>query len=79
MNRWASGAIALSCLATRYQEGMAFHPAAVAFSVRAATASGRWVAYMTWAKSTGTSAQKVSRNWPSPMNRSGPSLAPSAS
>jgi hypothetical protein len=41
---------------------MVFHPAAVAFSVSAASDSGRWVANMTSAVSTGASAQNVSRN-----------------
>src|ERR1700683_676021 len=62
MNRSASGEIALSCSETRNQDGLVFHPAAVAFSWSAATASGRWVANMTSATSTGTSAQNVSRN-----------------
>src|SRR5271156_3930292 len=62
MNRSASGGMALSRSDTRYQDGLVFQPAAVAFSVSAATESGRWVANMTSAISTGTSAQKVSRN-----------------
>src|SRR5215468_1078028 len=47
MNRSASGEIALSCSETRNQDGLLFQPAAVAFSLSAATASGRWVANMT--------------------------------
>ena len=43
MNRSASGAMALSCSATRYHDGVVFQPAAVAFSVSAASDSGRWV------------------------------------
>src|SRR5271156_3911370 len=61
MNRSASGGMALSCSETRYHDGLAFQPAAVAFSVRAATESGRCVANMTSTISTGTSAQKGSR------------------
>ena len=41
MNRSASGEIALSCSETRNQDGLLFQPAAVAFSLSAATASGR--------------------------------------
>src|SRR5580692_13098417 len=47
MNRSASGEIALSCSETRNQDGLLFQPAAVAFSLSAAAASGRWVANMT--------------------------------
>src|SRR3954469_25847674 len=36
--------MALSFSDTRYQDGVLFHPAAVAFSVRAASDSGLWVA-----------------------------------
>src|SRR5579863_4218302 len=79
MKRSASGGIALSCSETRNQEGLDFHPAAVAFSVSAATDSGRWVANMTSATSTGTSAQNVSRNCALAMYRSGPPGAPGAS
>ena len=43
MNRSASGEIALSCSETRNQDGLLFQPAAVAFSLSAATESGRWV------------------------------------
>ena len=67
MNRSASGGMALSCSETRNQDGLDFHPAAVAFSLSAAAASGRWVANMTSATSTGTSAQNVSRNPALPM------------
>src|SRR6266567_3629187 len=62
MNRSASGGMALSRWDTRYQLGLVFQAAWVAFSVSAASDSGRWVAYITSAASTGTSAQKVSRN-----------------
>ena len=62
MNRSASGGMALSFSDTRYQDGFVFHPAAVAFSVRAASDSGRWVAHIASAMSTGASAQNVSRN-----------------
>src|ERR1700730_17305259 len=79
MNRSASGGIALSCSDTRNQEGVVFQPAAVAFSVSAASESGRWVANMTSARSTGTSAQNVSRNCSLAMYRSGPCGAPGAS
>src|SRR5580700_12139043 len=53
MNRSASGGMALSCSDTRNHEGLALHPAAVAFSVSAAAESGRCVADMTSARSTG--------------------------
>src|SRR6201997_1611783 len=62
MNRSQSGGMALSCSDTRNQDGFVFQPAAVAFSVSAASDSGRCVAHMTSAASTGTSAQNVSRN-----------------
>src|SRR3984957_82817 len=62
MNRSASGGMALSCSDTRYHDGLFFQPAGFAFSVSAASDSGRWVANMTSATSTGTSAQNVSRN-----------------
>src|SRR6478672_503896 len=62
MTRSASGGIALSCSDTRYQDGLVFHPAAVASSVSAAIDNGRCVAHMTAARSAGTSAQNVSRN-----------------
>src|SRR6266849_5649956 len=67
MNRSASGGMALSWSDTRYQDGLVFHPAAVAFSVSAAFDNGRCVAHMTAARSTGTSAQNVSRNCSLPM------------
>src|SRR5579859_6103213 len=79
MNRSASGGMALSCSDTRNQEGLVLHPAAVAFSVSAAADSGRCVANMTSARSTGTSAQNVSRNCSFAMYRSGPCGAPGAS
>src|SRR5690348_8882523 len=72
MNRSASGGIALSCSDTRNQEGLVLHLAAVAFSVSAASESGRCVANMTSARSTGTSAQNVSRICSFAMYRSGP-------
>src|SRR5262249_34778969 len=79
MNRSASGEIALSCSETRNHDGLLFQPAAVAFSLSAAAASGRWVANMTSAMSTGTSAQNVPRNCASWTYRSGPPAAPGAS
>src|SRR5258708_20383041 len=62
MNRSASGGMALSCSDTRYQDGLVFHPAAVAFSVSASIDNGRCVAHMTPATPAGTPAQNVSRN-----------------
>src|SRR3954466_2070089 len=62
MNRSAPGGMALSFSDTRYQDDVLFHPAAVAFSVRAASDSGLWVANIVSAMSTGASAQNVSRN-----------------
>jgi hypothetical protein len=50
-------------------DGLDLHPAAVAFSVSAATDSGRCPANMTSATSTGTSAQNVSRKCSRPMPR----------
>jgi hypothetical protein len=44
MNFRACGEMALSCSASWYHDGMDLHPAALAFSVRAATGSGRCVA-----------------------------------
>src|SRR5215469_4551667 len=78
MNRSASGGMALSCSDTRNQDGLVFQPASVAFSVSAAAASGRCVANMMSATSTGTSAQNVSLNPSFPMYRSGPPAAPTA-
>ncbi len=51
MNRSASGGMALSCCDTRNQLGLVFQAAWVAFSVSAASDSGRWVAYITSARS----------------------------
>ena len=78
MNLSASGDMALSCSDTRNQDGLVFHPASVAFSVSAASASGRCVANITSATSTGTSAQNVSLNRSLPTYRSGPCAAPTA-
>src|ERR1700722_198051 len=79
MKRSASGGMALSCADTKYHEGRVFQPATVAFSVRAARLSGRWVTAIVVARSAGRSAQKV--RWDSSilMNRSGPPAAPGAS
>src|SRR6266853_992090 len=79
MKRSASGEMALSCADTKYHEGRSFHPATVAFSVRAARLSGRWLTAIVAATSSGRSAQKV--RWKSAilMNRSGPPAAPGAS
>src|SRR5271156_5958073 len=63
MNRSQWGEMALSRSDTRNQDGIVFQPAAVAFSVSAASDNGRCVVYMTSAVSTGTSAQNVSRNF----------------
>jgi hypothetical protein len=57
---------------------MVFHPAAVAFSVRAASESGRCVARITEAFSGDESEQKTSRKVSEAMYRSGPSGAPGA-
>lgn len=62
MNGSASGLMARSCSATWYQQPLVFHPAAVHVPDRPAAASGRWVAAITDARSTGTSAQQVSRD-----------------
>ena len=62
MNRSASGEIALSSSETRNQLGRSRQLAAVAFSVKAASDSGRCVAYITPARSARTSAQNVSLN-----------------
>ena len=78
MNLSASGGMALSCSDTRNQDGLFFHPASVAFSVSAASESGRCVANMTSATSTGTSAQNVSLKPSLLMYRSGPCGAPGA-
>src|SRR6266568_4881614 len=53
MNRCASGGMALSFSDTSYHDGFVFHPAAVAFSVRAPSESGRCVAQIASAVSTG--------------------------
>src|SRR6478736_7078629 len=79
MKRSASGEIALSCADTRYHDGRSFHPATVAFSVRAARLSGRWLTAIVAASSAGRSAQKVRWNSSILMNRSGPPAAPGAS
>jgi hypothetical protein len=79
MKRSASGGMALSCADTKYHEGRSFHPATVAFSVRAARLSGRWLTAIVAARSAGRSAQKVRWNSSILMNRSGPPAAPGAS
>ena len=79
MKRSASGGMALSCTDTKYHEGRSFHPATVAFSVRAARLSGRWLTAIVAARSAGKSAQKVRWNSSILMNRSGPPAAPGAS
>src|SRR6478735_5840926 len=79
MKRSASGAMALSCADTRYHEGRSFQPATVAFSVRAARLSGRWLTAIVAARSLDRSAQKVRWNSSILMNRSGPPAAPGAS
>src|ERR1700694_3845744 len=79
MKRAASGGMALSCADTKYHEGRSFHPATVAFSVRAARLSGRWLTAIVAARSAGKSAQKVRWNSSILMNRSGPPAAPGAS
>jgi hypothetical protein len=53
--------MALSFSDTKYQDCFVFHPAALAFSVRAASDSGRWVANIASGMSTGASAQNISR------------------
>src|SRR3984893_3026986 len=78
MKRSASGEMALSCAETKYPEGGSFHPATVAFSVRAARLSGRWLTAIVAASSSGKSAQKVRWNSSILMNRSGPPAAPGA-
>src|SRR5258707_14046136 len=72
MNRSAPGAMALSCSETRYHDGLFFQPAAVAFSVSAASDSGRWVANITSAEPTGTAAEKAARNRSLQLWGSGP-------
>src|ERR1700681_4360744 len=79
MKRSASGAMALSCADTKYHEGRSLHPATVAFSVRAARLSGRWLTAIVAARSSGRSAQKVRWNSSILINRSGPPAAPGAS
>jgi hypothetical protein len=79
MNRWQSGAMALSCSESRYQAGRFFQPATVAFSVRAAALSGRWLTAIGAATSAGRSAQHVWWKSAILMNRSGPPGAPGAS
>src|SRR5260221_13089212 len=59
MNRSQSGGMALSCSETMYQVGRFFQPATVAFSVRAAALSGRWLTAIGAATSAGRSAQNV--------------------
>jgi hypothetical protein len=61
-----------------YQVGRSFQPATVAFSVRAAALSGRWLTAMGAAASAGRSAQNVWWNSGILMNRSGPPEAPGA-
>src|SRR5260370_35379063 len=79
MKRSASGEMALSCADTKYHERRSFHPATVAFSVRAARLSGRGLNAIVAARSWGRSAQKVRWNSSILMNRSGPPAAPGAS
>src|SRR5579862_8073799 len=79
MKRSQSGGMALSFSETMYHVGSSLQPALVAFSVRAAALSGRWLTAMGAATSSGKSAQKVSWNSESLMKRSGPPGAPGAS
>jgi hypothetical protein len=79
MNACAFGWMTRSSSETRYQLGLVFQPAAVAFSVNAAALSGRWEAAKTAARSTGMSAQNASWKASALMNRSGPPTAPGAS
>src|ERR1700731_2089062 len=79
MKRSQSGGMALSFSETMYHVGRSFQPAIVAFSVRAAALSGRWLTAMRAATSAGKSAQNVSWNSEILMNRSGPPGAPGAS
>src|SRR5438445_11491527 len=57
-SRSASGGIASSFWATRYQEGSDFHAGAPMTSVKAEEASACWTAYMTFARVGSTSAAK---------------------
>ena len=60
MNRWHSGEMAWSCSETIAQDGRFFHPAVVAFSVNAATLTGRWLTAIVSATSADKSAQNAS-------------------
>ena len=78
-NSSAFGEIELSWSDTTNQLGMLFQPAAVAFWVREATASGRCVAYITAAASSEESPQKTSRKRSFFTYSSGPPGDPTAS
>jgi hypothetical protein len=71
MNRWQSGGMALSCPESKYQAGRLFQPATVAFAVRAAALSGRWLTAIGAATSAGSSAQSIWWKAAILMNRSG--------
>jgi hypothetical protein len=71
MNRWQSGGMALSCPESKYQAGRLFQPATVAFAVRAAALSGRWLTAIGAATSAGSSAQNIWWKAAILMNRSG--------
>src|SRR5580693_2683233 len=59
MNRWQSAGMTLSCPESKYQAGRLFQPATLAFSVRAAALSGRWLTAIGAATSAGRSAQDI--------------------
>jgi len=62
MKRSASGGMALSLTAMRYQEGMVLQAGGPERASRDDTAAGRWVAAITAAVALETSAAKMARN-----------------
>jgi len=62
-NRSTSGLMVWSAVATEAQDGLVFHAAVPAFSVKAAPASGRCETARTLASSGSTSAAKIAGNF----------------